>query len=220
MIKIAITDDHTLFRKGLASIINGWKDVELYMEASSGPELLWKLSQSPVDIVLLDLQMPDMNGFETCKILKKRYPDLKILILTFSINASEILKAIRLGADGYFTKDSSPLELLKAIKNIRKGGFHFEKSLSEIMEGIFLNKNGYPAIRLEIEISLRELEIIKLYALEYKVRQIAEILNISPRTVETHKKNLMKKTGAKNFIGVILFAFENKFLKFQDLKIS
>lgn len=218
MIKVAITDDHTMFRKGLASLIKGWKDVDLCIEASSGDELLQKISRKPVDVVLLDLQMPGMSGLETCEILRQRYPDLKILILTFLVSTSEILKAIKTGANGYFTKDSQPEELLKAIKNINDGGFYFENSLSEIMEDVILNNHHHSVIKPGVEISTRELEIIRLYANELTGKQIAEILEISVRTVESHKKNLMRKINSKNFIGVILFALENKLLSLKELK--
>lgn len=218
MIKVAIADDHTMFRKGLSSIINGWKDVKLCVEASDGVELLHEIAQTPVDIVLLDLQMPGMSGLETCAILRKEYPDLKILILTFLAGTSEIIDAMKLGANGYFTKNSHPDELHKAITNLNDDGFYFEKSLSQLMESFDLNPNGHTNIKSQTDISKRELEIIKLYALEYTGKQIAENLGISIRTVESHKKNLMKKTDSKNFIGVILFALERNILSIQDLK--
>ena len=215
MIRIAITDDHTMFRKGLVSLIEVWEDVYLSFEASSGYELLQDLSQKPVDVVLLDLEMPGMSGLQTCEILRNDYPDLKILILTFLASPSEILRAIKIGADGYLTKNCYPGELREALTKLNDGGFYLEKSLQNLMDRTEQTSIKY---NNKIEISQRELEITKLYALEYTGKQIAEVLGISIRTVESHKKNLMRKTNSKNFIGVILFALENKIVNFEDLR--
>lgn len=220
MIKIAITDDHTMFRKGISSLLKDREDMEVAFEAENGRELLHKLKENPVDLVLLDLQMPVLSGQETCFLLKEEFPDVKIIILTFSVSSQEITTAIKNGADGYYTKNSNPSELIKAIQNVHLGGFHIEKSLSLLMEDICVNSVSKPSNIPELEITSRELEIIKYHAQEYSGRQIAEMLNISPRTIESHKKNLMKKTDSRNFIGVILFVLENKILGFEDLKSS
>lgn len=215
MIKVAIVDDHTLFRKGLLFLIKEWPGVEVCIEAESGIDLLEKISEHPVDVVLLDLHMPGMNGIKTCEILRDEYPNTKILILTYSVKKLDILNVMSYGADGYFTKGSNPDELFKAIQNIHNGGFHFEKSLYELIENIRLNKKSLTA-RAKIDISRRELEIIKLYAKEYNGKQIADMLNISLRTVETHKKNLMAKTNSKNFIGVIIFSLETQTISLSE----
>ena len=131
-----------MFRKGLSSLISDWKEIEICLEASSGIELLEKLNKTPVDVVLLDLQMPIMSGLETCEILRKKYPDLKILILTFLVSPSEILKALKMGANGYFTKDSQPYELRNAISKLNDGGFYFNKSLEDIVNNLILKISG------------------------------------------------------------------------------
>lgn len=217
MIKVAIVDDHTMFRKGLASLISGWNDIEIKIEASSGIEFLEMLNKTPVDVVLLDLQMPIMNGLETCEILKKKFPDIKILMLTFLVSPAEILKSLKIGANGYFTKDSQPQELQSAIKKLNAGGFYFNNSLEEIVNNILLNKKTQLKINKQIDISIRELEITKYYALGYNGKEIADKLNISLRTIESHKKNLMEKTNSKNFISVIVYAFVNELITLSEM---
>lgn len=217
MIKIAIADDHSLFRRGLISLLSEIKDFEISLEAENGMDLLENIEKNKVDIVLLDLQMPVLSGFETFKILKNKYPTIKVLILTFSQNSSELLSLVKGGADGYINKNSNPEELKVAITRICNGGFYFEESLSILFKENKSSQNLNVDLKTS-DISARELEIIKLYAAEYTGMQIAEILGISSRTVETHKKNLMRKLNSKNFIGVILFALETKLFNFKDIK--
>lgn len=214
MIRIAIADDHDLFRKSLCSLINEYDDLEVAIEAKNGKQLLESLEQATVDIVLLDLKMPFLNGWDASEIIKETYPDIKILILTFHIGHSEILQAMNKGVDGYFSKSSSPQELVKAIHNVNDGGFHFEESLDEIIQDVLIVKES----KSKIDFSNRELEIIRLYACEYSGKEISDKLGISLRTIESHKKNLMLKIGARNFIGVILFALEMNFLSWDELK--
>lgn len=217
-IKIAITDDHALFRKSLSTLLSNYKDLEVVMEAENGPELLHKMKYEKVDVILLDIQMPDMNGIEVCNKLHKKFPHSKILMLTFGAAHSEISKAIDNGAAGFFTKNSSPEELVRAIRNIHHGEFYFEKSLIALMKEVMTGKKTSGRFYPQVEISSREAEIIKLYAEENNGKQIAEMLNISIRTVESHKKNLMEKTNSKNFIGVIIYALENDLISLNGLK--
>ena len=214
MIKIAIADDHELFRKSLCSLINGHEDFEVVIEAENGTELIKSLEEISVDLILLDLKMPFLNGWDACEIIKAKFPTIKIMILTFHVRYQEILLAIKKGADGYFSKSSSPKELVTSIRNIYEGGFHFEESLEDIIQDVLIVKEN----QSKIDFSTRELEIIRLYACEYSGKEIAEKLGISLRTVESHKKNLMQKIGARNFIGVILFALEMKFLSWDELR--
>src|SRR5690606_2037636 len=133
MLKIAITDDHTLFRKTLALLIRDFKDMEVVVEASNGVELLEKLETMPVDILLLDLQMPVMNGFETAQKVKEKYPDIKILILTLMNDVDTIANVLQLDVHGFFTKNTPPNELQQAIWNLEDDGFHIEQSLQPLM---------------------------------------------------------------------------------------
>lgn len=217
MLRIAITDDHTLFRKSLRLLINSFENMEVVAGASNGIELLEILKTVPVDILLLDLQMPEMDGFETCKKVNELYPDIKILILSLLQDAETIREIMDLKIHGYFTKNTDPSELKKAILNLKDNGFYFEKSLTSLIH--YILEEPPPAL-IEVKplyFSKREIEILQYTLKEYNGKEIAHKFNISPRTVEKHKRNLMEKAGAKNFIGVITFALLHGFLSLDEL---
>lgn len=218
MIRIAITDDHTIFRKSLLLLINTFGHIQVVIEAANGRELLDQLPHMHVDIVLLDLQMPEMDGFATCEQLHHRYPDIKILILSHLDAVDTISKVMDLGVDGYFTKSANPAELKQAILNLNDKGFYFEKKLSAIIEEILDSKPNTAKEEKPANITRREIEIIKLSAAELSGKEIAHRLSISLRTVEVHKKNLMEKTASKNFLGVVLYALSHEMLSLSDLK--
>ncbi len=215
MLRIAITDDHTLIRKSLILLVGSFEDVEVVIEAGNGIELLEKLQTQTVDILLLDLQMPEMDGFETSSKINELYPDVKILVLTFRDEVDTIKKLIQLGVQGYFTKNTAPSELKNAIMKINDGGFYFEKSLTAIVQNILDDAPKTPKAKELLIFTDRELDIVRLTLKEYSGIQIANKLCISPKTVEKHKRNLMEKIGAKNFIGVITYALIHDFLSLK-----
>lgn len=216
MLRIAIADDHALFRKSLKLLIGSFENMEIVAGASNGIELLEKLKTVTADILLLDLQMPEMDGFETCTKINELYPDLKILVLTLISEEDTIKKIMDMGVNGYFTKNTDPHELEKAIWKLEDNGFYFEKSLTAIIENILANqtKKENPA---PVSITEREMEIIRLAVKEFSGKEIADKLGISLKTVEVHKRNLMEKTKAKNFIGVITYALSNQLIFITEL---
>ncbi len=220
MLRIAITDDHTLFRKSLSLLINSFDGMQVILEAQNGAELLDKLKHTKVDILLLDLQMPIMDGFETSKILQTAYPALKILVLTQLNEKDTISRVLKSGVQGFFTKNTDPTELQNAINKLNNNGFYFENSFASIIHGIAkeMEINNAPIPENKSLFSAREREILRLTLKEYSGSSIGEMLNISPKTVEKHKANLMEKTGAQNFIGVITFALQNEIISLEDLK--
>ena len=216
-LRIAIVDDHALFRKSLKFLISSFENMAVVFEASNGIELLSKLKTESVDILLLDLEMPEMNGFETCQNVNLKYPDIKILILTHLDEAQTIRNVLQLDIQGYFTKNTDPLELKKAILRLKEGGFYFEKKLKSLIESIQENLKIETQEELKT-FSKREIEILKLTIEEYSGMEIADKLCISPRTVEKHKRNLRDKTDSKNFIGVIMYALQHNFLSLETSK--
>lgn len=212
MLKIAITDDHTLFRKSLSLLVGSFENMQVVVEASNGKELLEKLESTAVDILLLDLQMPEMDGFETSLKINERYPDIKILVLTLLNEESTIKTVMEMGVHGYFTKNTDPSELENAILKLNDGGFYFEKSLTTVIQHILEDSTVTSKPKELLIFSDREMDIVRLTLKEYSGTQIAYELNISPKTVEKHKRNLMEKTGSKNFIGVITYALLHNFI--------
>lgn len=213
MLRIAITDDHTLFRKTLALLIKEFKNMEVVLEAANGEELLEKLKDTPVDILLLDLQMPIMTGFETYPYVKKEYPHIKTIILSFLDDIGTIKGLAKMGVQGYFTKNTPPEELEEALLNLKDNGFHFEKGLAPIMEEIRADRNYDIENKNEIQFTERELEIIRLTALSTKLNDISEILNISPKTVSAHKQNIQNKYDFPDMVAVILYCMEKNLIK-------
>lgn len=210
MLKIAIVDDHVLFRKSLKLLIGSFKDMEIVTGASNGVELLEKLKKVNADILLLDLHMPEMDGYETCSKVNELYPEMKILVLTLISDEYDIRRMMNMGVNGYFTKNTDPNELENAIWKIQDNGFYFEQSLTNIINNII--NNPLAGRENSISITSREKEIIFLVINECSGKEIANKLGISAKTVEVHKRNLMEKLNAKNFIGVIMFALSNQLI--------
>lgn len=215
MLRIAVTDDHILFRKSLKLLIASFENMEVVAEASNGIELLEKLKTVSLDILLLDLQMPKMDGFETCRKVNELYPDIKILVLTLRDDAETIREVMELGVQGYFTKNTDPSELKNAILKLNDDGFYFEKSLTSVIQDILDSPSPDVKTRQPLTFTEREMDIVRLTLKEYSGTEIAVELNISPKTVEKHKRNLMEKTKAKNFIGVITYALLHGFLSLK-----
>lgn len=218
MIKIAITDDHTLFRKSLKLLINDFKNMEVVIEASNGIELLEKLKTTTIDILLLDLQMPIMDGFETAKKVKQKYPNIKILILTLMNDIETIANVLQLDVHGFFTKNTPPNELQQAIWNMKDDGFHIEQSLQALMIEATENSKLYlPETSINPDFTEAELNIIKYTAQGLRAKEIANKLNISNRTVEVHKHNILRKNGFDSMITVIAYCYHHKIINTADI---
>lgn len=219
MLHIAIVDDHQLFRKSLSLLISTFDSIHVAIEASNGKEFINALEETPVDLVLLDIQMPEMDGYETCKILHELHPNIKILIVSQLTTKESIHKIMDLGAHGYFTKNSNPEQLEFAIKSLSDKGFYFGMELGEVLREAILweKKAAKKVIDSTVFLSKRELEIIAMASQELSSAEIADRLCINIRTVETHRKRVMEKTRAKNFIGVVLFALKHNYILLDDL---
>jgi len=216
LIRLAIVDDHAIFRFGLKLILEVEKDFKVEFEADNGHDLITKLNHNYVDLILLDLQMPELDGENTLQLLKEKYPKIKVIVITFKDQWDELKKIMKLDIDGLFTKNANPKFLINALKNIEKPQFFIDPLLkSKFLNGM---EDAPHNPSLLFEITEREKEIILLFAKEFTLKEISRILNISPRTIETHKKNLMQKLECKNFIGVIIKCLENKVIDFNDLK--
>lgn len=218
MIKIAIVDDHSILRESLVHLINSFESIKVVISAGNGKELLEQLEEIMADIVLLDLQMPIMDGYETCEILHREYPEIKILVLSHLNGISDIRRVMRLGAHGYFTKNAGTFELRQALLKLNSKGFFFEKELESIIQEIRRKPLSEYVTEKPAIISERELEIIKMVARGMSGKEVASKLNISSRTVETHKQNLIERTGSKNFINVIFYALSHEKISFADIE--
>ncbi len=211
-IDIVITDDHNLFRKGIHSIVEDFDFVGNIKEAANGIKLLEILKESAPkpDVVLLDIRMPEMDGIEATIKIKEQFPCVKILILTMEDDEQIILHLVGMGVNGYLLKNAEPCELKVALSKLITNEFYFPSNISDI---VFRNVQRNHSSKNSLDITEREIQVLELICKEKTAPEIAEILCISKRTVETHKKNLLEKTGTKNVAGLVVSAIKNKIVE-------
>lgn len=220
MIKIALVDDHKLFRKSLSLLMNSFNGISVVFDSADGYNFLQYLEETDIDVLLLDIEMPILNGFEVCLKAKLIDPELKIIILSQLTSKEAVHKVMEIGANGYFTKNSSPEILEEAINNVMDKDYYFDISLSSVIrEALLWNKKRTSTIETDkVSLTSREIEIVQLATREKCSKEIADSLNISTRTVEKHRKHIMEKTQSKNFIGVVLYALRNNLIKLDEFK--
>ncbi|HMQ48830.1 MAG TPA: response regulator transcription factor [Saprospiraceae bacterium] len=214
MIKTLIADDHKMFREGLRAILEQESDIEVVGEAGSAREIFDLISKNQPDIVLLDITLGEENGVEIAKILREKYPKLRILVVTMHTESSYILKMLEIGAAGYILKDAGKVEVLNAIRSVSAGDSYFSQQASAIIIAFLQNKLS-PAVKRKDSVLLtrREIEVLKLIAGEYTNQEIADKLFISPRTVDTHRRNLLEKLRLKNTASLVKYAIQHGYME-------
>ncbi|KAF2339729.1 response regulator transcription factor [Flavobacterium nitrogenifigens] len=206
-IKLLIADDHTMFLQGIISLLEQEQNITIVGKAINGIEALKIVKNTDVDFIILDITMPEMDGIQLSKILKKNHPNIKILIVSTHSNVMIISRLIRIGVNGYLLKNAEKEDLLKAINTIASGENYFAE---ELQEKHFINSTKIEKqISNLTELSSREKEILILIAQEYNTAEIAEKTFISLNTVNTHRRNLLSKLNAKNTAGLVKYAVEN-----------
>ena len=208
-IRVALADDHILVRAGLSQIINKHSDMQVHLQAAHGQELLDTLPSAQIDVVLLDIDMPVMDGKTTLEHLKKEYPELKIIMLTFHQHDSFIVHMMESGAHGYLLKESEPEEVISAIRTVVKEGVYFNSRVSKALLGRISKQEPSNTVSFQASLNQREIDVLKLICKEQTTSQIAENLFLSPKTIEGYRKSLLQKTGAKNAVGLAIYATKN-----------
>jgi len=214
MKKIIITDDHQIFRQGLKSLIVKEGIADVIAEASNGNELLALLSQHKPDLILMDIEMPEMNGVEATKQALALYPELKILVLSTFGDEVHYFNIIQAGAKGFILKTSGIHELQTAVAEVLAGESYFS---NELLRKIITNINtpSDPTVaneNLNDKLTKRELEVLQLVANGLSNDEIAEKLHLSVTTVKGHRSNLLMKSGSKNTAGLIMYGIKNKII--------
>lgn len=206
-VRIILADDHQLVRDGLRLLLSVEPSWQIYGEASNGEELLAMLQAASCDLVITDLNMPGMRGIDLIKQLKSTHPDLPVLVLTMH-NEHEIIQEILLAeAEGYLLKNSGKEEVISAVSDLLNGKTHYDAAiLAHILSDYRQIKKQEESIK---NLSPRETEIVRLILQEYNSREIADALFISKQTVDTHRANIMEKTGSQTLVGLIKFAIRN-----------
>lgn len=213
-IRIALTDDHELMRAGLAQILEANGDIQVVFEASNGAELLEALQKYTVDVILLDLEMPVMDGREALAHIVQHHPNIKVLILSMHDSNSFIVNMMEIGAAGYLLKDMPPSEVIKAVQTVQRDGLYFNAKVSRALLA------GLPGSKITIDsnhhvketLNSRELDVLRLICEELTTSEIAEKLFLSTKTIEGYRKQLLEKTGAKNAAGLAIFAVRNQLI--------
>ncbi len=215
-IHVAIAEDQRLFRECLVSLLNGFDGVNVNLEAANGKELLEKLYvTAPVpQVVLLDLTMPEMNGLDTTRQLKKLFPEMKIIILSVHSEERHIVHMVGEGVNGYLVKNSELSEVVQAVQAVHEKGFYFNESVLRAIHTGMGNKHE-KSYNPNSPLTAREKEILELICQECTTPEIAEKLFLSVRTVDGHRNNLLEKTGARNTAGLVIYALRHDLFKFD-----
>lgn len=212
IISLAVVDDHQLFRKGLIALIKDFPELKISIEAANGKELLEQLKNKKVDVVLLDLEMPEMDGFETTEKIRIKYPDIKIIIITQHNEDELISDLIAKGANGFLLKNQDIEIVVDAIYGVIENGYFFNEKTSNAMVNTLIKSNKIKPIFNEACLTKREIEIIRLISKECTNKEIADALIISVRTVEGHKERILEKTNTKNSVGIAIYALKHKLI--------
>ena len=204
--KIFLTDDHAILLGGLIKILSAEDDLEVVGSAGTVRETLDELTRKNIDLLITDYNLPDDDGLTLVRRVKQKYPDVKIIVLSMHDEAHLIKEILKEGVDGYILKKDSHEELVNAVRAVKNGKVYLSSDVNTmLMRGL----NGTEEQKLLTD---REREILKLIAKEYTNKQMAEELFISERTVETHRKNIFRKTRTNNLVGLIKFAYANNLI--------
>jgi len=213
-ISILIADDHKMFRDGIKALLEKEKDMQVVSEAENGLQVMEKLQEKLVDVILMDIDMGETNGLETTRLVKAKYPEVNILVLSMHGDHNYIVRMLEAGAIGYILKNAGKEEMLNAIKSVAQGDSYFSKEVSvRLIEHLNRPANQSNRKDNDIPLTARELEVLKLIAQEYSNPEIAEQLFISIRTVDTHRRNLLEKLAVKNTAGLVKYAIKKRLIE-------
>lgn len=215
-VKIALADDHKIVRDGIKTMLESQPEIEVVVEASNGNEILEKLQDALVDLVIMDINMPEKDGIQATKEIKEKHPNVKVLALTMSNDDLHIRQMIQAGASGYIMKSAGRTDLKNAIEAIMSGKHYFSDEATQSIMMDLVKGKGKSTTMDAVHITDRELEILELIVQEYTNQEIAEKLYISSRTVDAHRRNLLQKTGARNTAGLVKYAFQHNLISSSE----
>jgi DNA-binding NarL/FixJ family response regulator len=209
-IKLAITDDHKIFRNGLKSVLEDCSDFDLVLEAANGKELIGQLTDKMPEVILMDIKMPEMDGMQATAYIHKHFRHIKILALSMHNEDKYIVDMMKAGASGYLLKNAEPEEIVDAITTVYQKGFYFNEHLSITLIKQLVDKNNTDiSTPCSVELNEREIEVLRLVCQEYSNQEIADKIFLSVRTIEGYRAKLFEKTRSKNLVGLVIFAIKN-----------
>ena len=209
-IKIAIADDYKIYRDGLKVGLSSDENLDIVMEADNGEDLLKGLETNAPDVIIMDLKMPIMDGMEATKAVRKKYPAIKVLVVTMYDDDKFIIHLMENGANGYLLKNAEPDEIRKAVYTVHENGYYFNDVVNKaLLKKLVLKNNLKPSFNQNVELTEREMEVLKLICEEKTAAEIAKEIFLSPRSVEGIRQRLIEKVGVRNTAGLVMFAVKN-----------
>lgn len=206
---VAIVEDQAMFRAGLVSLLSEFEELHVMMEAGNGKEFQDKLKKKKPDVVLLDLEMPVMDGMETLEYLKATHPGIRVLILTMHNEEPIIAHMIESGAHGFLVKNDPIETLIDAIYSVMDTGYYLDERVSHaLVQRLMLGKKIKPSFE-KVMLTERELQVVQLLCQELTTKEIGERMNLSHRTIEGHRETILEKIKAKNTVGIVMYAIKN-----------
>ena len=212
-IKVAIADDHKIFRKGVILSMRSYSNIKFVLEADNGEELLAKIPEFEPNVVLCDLKMPIKDGIDATKLITKNFPNIRVIILTMYEDERFVGHLMDCGAAGYLLKNTDPVEINKAIIDVMRTGFYLNPFVNKVLIKKNYSKQKFnPSLTSEVVLSEREKEVLTLVCMEFTAAEIAAKMDISARTVEAIKDRLMERFGVKNSVGLVFYAMKNSLI--------
>ncbi len=211
-IKIAIADDHKIFRDGIKMALSGKKDLKMLWEAEDGKDMLHKIEIKKPDVLLMDIRMPEIDGINGIQLIRKNYENIKIIILTMFDDQQMISKMMEMGANAFLTKTTEPEEIYEAILTCMNEDFYFNDLVNGAVMGKLMQKKNvrqHYGSNIPVQFNEKEIKILKLLAEDKTTEEISKIIFLSPRTIETIRQNMKAKVNAKTIGGLIMYGMRN-----------
>lgn len=212
-LKVYIADDHTLFRKAMVNLLQTFEDVGEVKDAENGKALLTLMKYEAPDVAIIDLQMPVMDGTDTCEAIVDKYPEVKVIVLTMHDSERYILHMMEMGVHAFLLKNTEPDELEEAIRSVIEKDFYHNDLVASVLRKNVKEKKVGQRPNFSSELSEREKEVVKLVCQELTIKEIGQKLSISENTVRNHRVNIMEKVGVNNMVGLVKYAYETGLMK-------
>ena len=214
IIKVAIADDHKIFRKGVVLSLRPYTNIKFVLEADNGDDLLAGIPEAQPDVILMDLRMPGKDGIETTKAVSKLYPNIYVIVLSMYEDERFVYHLMENGANGYLLKNAEPIEIRRAIMEVHEKGYYLNNFVNRILlKRSHARQKVVPSLNNEITLSDKEKDVLRYICMEFTAQEIAQKMEISPRTVEAIKDRLMERFGSKNTAGLVFFAVKNNLIE-------
>jgi DNA-binding NarL/FixJ family response regulator len=216
LIKLAIADDHKIFRDGIKMALAGKANLKMLWEAEDGKDMMHKIAIKKPEVLLMDIRMPEMDGINAIQLIRKEYEDIKIIVLTMYDDQQMISKMMEMGANAYLTKTTDPEEIYEAILTCMNDDFYFNELVNKAVMGKLMQKKNvrqHYGSAMPVNFNEKELKILQYLAEDKTTEEISKLIFLSPRTIETIRQNMKSKVGAKTISGLIMYGMRNKLIE-------